>query len=59
MKNYARFRQFVADFTRLVEAAHDDEKTIFGRGSKLLAALVQSASVPGLKKRARLSRESK
>ena len=40
MKNYARFRQFIADFTRLAEQHADDEVVMLERGSKLLAALV-------------------
>lgn len=40
MKNYARFRQFIADFTRLVEHSGSDEPAILDRGGKLLAALV-------------------
>jgi predicted metal-dependent enzyme (double-stranded beta helix superfamily) len=40
MKNYARFRQFIADFTRLLEASGSDEPAILDRGGKLLAALV-------------------
>jgi 3-mercaptopropionate dioxygenase len=40
MKNHARFRQFIADFTHLVEAKATDETAIFARGEKLLGALV-------------------
>ncbi len=40
MKNHARFRQFIADFTRLVEQSGRDEAAILDRGGKLLAALV-------------------
>ena len=40
MKNYARFRQFIAEFTRLAEQHADDEVVRLERGSKLLAALV-------------------
>ena len=40
MKNHARFRQFIADFTRLIDAAGGNEPAIFDRGSKLLAGLV-------------------
>jgi len=40
MKNQSRFRQFIADFTRLVERSGQDEPAIFERGGKLLAALV-------------------
>ena len=40
MKNIARFRNFIADFTRLVERAGRDEPAIFKEGGKLLSALV-------------------
>lgn len=40
MKNHMRFRQFVGDFTRLVERSGSDEAAIFEHGGKLLAALV-------------------
>lgn len=40
MKNYARFRQFAADFTRLTEQSAADEPVLLERGGKLLAALV-------------------
>jgi 3-mercaptopropionate dioxygenase len=40
MKNHARFRHFIADFTRLVERAGNDEPAIFKDGGKLLAGLV-------------------
>ena len=40
MKNHARFRQFIGDFTRLVERAGGDEPALFERGGKLLTALV-------------------
>jgi len=40
MKNHARFRQFIGDFTRLIERAGDNEPAIFKEGGKLLAALV-------------------
>ena len=40
MKNYARFRQFVSEFTRLVAEPGTDEERILDRGGKLLAALV-------------------
>lgn len=40
MKNLARFRQFIADFTRLVERTTNDEPTIFKEGSQLLKSLV-------------------
>ena len=40
MKNHMRFRQFVGDFTRLVERSGKDEAAIFEHGGKLLASLV-------------------
>jgi predicted metal-dependent enzyme (double-stranded beta helix superfamily) len=40
MKNVARFRQFIGDFTRLIERAGNDEPAIFKDGGKLLSALV-------------------
>ena len=40
MKNHTRFRQFISDFTRLIERSGNDEPAIFGHGGKLLAALV-------------------
>jgi predicted metal-dependent enzyme (double-stranded beta helix superfamily) len=40
MQNHARFRQFIGDFTRLVERSGDNEAEIFKQGGKLLAALV-------------------
>jgi predicted metal-dependent enzyme (double-stranded beta helix superfamily) len=40
MNNHARFRQFIGDFTRLVERSGNDEPEIFKHGGKLLAALV-------------------
>lgn len=40
MKNYARFRQFIGDFTHLVERSGRDEPAIFAQGGKMLAALV-------------------
>lgn len=40
MKNNARFRQFIGDFTRLVERAGSDEAAIFEQGGKLLKSLV-------------------
>ena len=40
MKNHMRFRQFVSDFTRLIERWGSDEAAMFEHGSKLLAALV-------------------
>jgi predicted metal-dependent enzyme (double-stranded beta helix superfamily) len=40
MKNLARFRQFIAGFTQLVEAQAADEAAIFASGEKLLGALV-------------------
>ena len=40
MKNHARFRQFIGDFTRLVERAGSDEAAIFEQGGKLLKSLV-------------------
>jgi len=40
MKNLARFREFVASFSALVDAAGGDERRIFREGAPLLAALV-------------------
>jgi len=40
MKNLARFRRFIGDFTRLVDDKTVDEPAIFARGGKLLEALV-------------------
>lgn len=40
MKNHARFRQFVGDFTRLVERSGNDEAAMFEHGGKLLSALI-------------------
>lgn len=40
MKNYPRFRQFIGDFTRLIERCGHDEAAMFEHGGKLLAALV-------------------
>jgi predicted metal-dependent enzyme (double-stranded beta helix superfamily) len=40
MQNHARFRQFVADFTRLLETQGADEAAVFALGEPLLAALV-------------------
>ena len=40
MKNYARFRQFIADFTRLAERSAHDETAMLEHGGKLLASLV-------------------
>ena len=40
MKNYSRFRQFIGDFTRLIERAGNDEAAIFEHGGKLLKSLV-------------------
>ena len=40
MKNHTRFRQFIGDFTRLIERSGNDEPAIFEHGGKLLAALV-------------------
>ncbi len=41
MKNHARFRQFIAAFTRLIDETGNDEPAILERGGKLLAELVQ------------------
>jgi predicted metal-dependent enzyme (double-stranded beta helix superfamily) len=41
MKNYARFRQFIADFTRLIEQCGSDEAIMHERGGMLLSALVR------------------
>jgi predicted metal-dependent enzyme (double-stranded beta helix superfamily) len=41
MKNTARFRHFVAEFTRLAEKMGGDEKTMFDAGGKLLADLIK------------------
>ncbi len=40
MNNSARFRAFVADFTRLIERAVNDEPRLFDEGSRLLSELV-------------------
>ncbi len=40
MDNHARVRQFIGDFTRLIERHANDEPAIFDQGGKLLAALV-------------------
>ena len=40
MKNTARFRHFVAEFTRLIEKSGSDEKTMHESGGKLLGELV-------------------
>jgi len=41
MKNAARFRHFVAEFTRLAEKKGDDEKVMLDAGSKLLGDLIK------------------
>jgi predicted metal-dependent enzyme (double-stranded beta helix superfamily) len=41
MKNTARFRHFVAEFTRLAEKSGKDEKTMLDTGSKLLGDLIK------------------
>jgi predicted metal-dependent enzyme (double-stranded beta helix superfamily) len=41
MKNSARFRQFIAAFTRLVEEAGSDEPRMLAEGGSLLADLVR------------------
>ncbi|MGA0024471.1 MAG: cysteine dioxygenase [Burkholderiales bacterium] len=41
MKNTARFRHFVAEFTRLAEKSGSDEKTMLDAGSKLLGDLIK------------------
>lgn len=41
MKNTARFRNFIAEFTRLAERSGDDEKTMHEAGGKLLADLIR------------------
>lgn len=40
--NHARFRKFIAEFTRLVERAGDDEKRIHADGEKLLTDIVRN-----------------
>ncbi len=40
--NHARFRHFVAAFTRLVESAHNNEACIHADGEKLLLDLVRN-----------------
>ena len=40
MKNIARFRRFIQDFTHLVEHAGNDEPRIFEEGKKLLDDLI-------------------
>jgi predicted metal-dependent enzyme (double-stranded beta helix superfamily) len=42
MKNYSRLRQFIGDFTRLIERAGNDEAAIFEHGGKLLKSLVST-----------------
>jgi hypothetical protein len=42
MKNSARFRQFIADFTRLVERS-GEEAIMFEHDGKLLKALLTTA----------------
>ena len=42
MKNVARFREFVQNFTRLVEQAGNDEVRIFDEGKELLSALINN-----------------
>lgn len=41
MKNTARFRHFVAEFTRLAEKSGGDEKAMLDAGSRLLGDLVK------------------
>lgn len=41
MKNTARFRHFVAEFTRLTEKSGHDEKTMLDAGGKLLGDLIR------------------
>ena len=41
MKNTARFRQFVAEFTRLAEKNSGNEKTMLDAGSTLLGELIR------------------
>lgn len=41
MKNTARFRHFVAEFTRLAEKSCNDEKTMLDAGGKLLGDLIK------------------
>jgi len=41
MNNAARFRDFVADFTRLVEQCQGQEKTMLDDGAKLLGELIR------------------
>ena len=36
MDNHARVRQFIGDFTRLIERHANDEPAIFDQGGKLL-----------------------
>ena len=40
MENTARLREFVQDFTRLIDAAGADEQRIFTEGQPLLASLI-------------------
>lgn len=40
MKNYTRFRRFVAEFTRLAEKNGDDEQRMLDDGSRLLGDLI-------------------
>ena len=49
MKNYARFRQFIGDFTRLIEPA-PAEPVILDRGGKILATLNCLATISKIKK---------
>lgn len=41
MKNYSRFRHFIAEFTRLVERCRGDEPRMLADGGRLLADLVR------------------
>lgn len=41
MKNTARFRHFIAEFTRLAEKNGDDEKIMLEAGSRLLGDLIR------------------
>jgi 3-mercaptopropionate dioxygenase len=42
MKNHTRLRQFIGDFTRLIDRSGNDEPATFEHGGKLLASLVGS-----------------
>jgi hypothetical protein len=53
MKNYSRLRQFIGDFTRLIERAGNEEAAIFEHDRKLLKSLVvySARSLPNFRDR--------